>query len=280
MRDDIDHLRQVDHHERAPVDEQVVGRQVAVREPAPGERDQGRHQLIPEVGKLLVLRPGLRQPRRGRPVGVADELQEHLGAGDLHRVGDRHPLRVQPAEGGELGVRPHPGDRLPAERGSVGSGPRDPGVPGPPALEVARVPVEQAVLRVAVPLRGQQAGRARGGLIGRRHRPAEQEDVRFLAGLDDAELGVDGGQVGDEPAGMRPGPALGRGGLIPGGPAFVVGQTVGPVGDGILRGQPLDMPVPLGERLLAVEAVTLPLGVSLADPAEGGVVEIRALAHW
>jgi len=78
---------------------------------------------------------------------------------------------------------------------------------------------------------------------------------------------------------MRPGPALGRGGLIPGGPAFVVGQAVGPVGGGILRCQTLDVPVALGERLLVVEAVT-PLGVSLADPAEGGVVGIRALAHW
>jgi hypothetical protein len=79
---------------------------------------------------------------------------------------------------------------------------------------------------------------------------------------------------------MRPRAALGGGGLIPGGPAFVVGQAVGPVGDGILRCQTLDVPVALGERLLVVEAVTLPLGVGLADPAEGGVVGIRALAHW
>jgi len=162
MRDHVDHLRQVDHHERARVDQQVVRRQVAMREPAPGERDQRRHQLIPEVGKLPVVRPGLGQPRRGRPVGLADELQEHLGAGDLHRVGDRNPLLVQPAEGGELGVRPHPGDGLPAERSSVGGRPAHPGVPGPPALQVARVPVEQPMLRVSVPLRGQQAGRARG----------------------------------------------------------------------------------------------------------------------
>jgi hypothetical protein len=162
MRDHVDHLRQVDHHERARVDEQVVRRQVAVREPAPGERDQGRHQLIPEFGKLPVVRPRLGQPRRGRSVGVADELQEHLGAGDLHRVGDGNPLLVQSAEGGELGVRPHPGDCLPAERGSVGGRPAHSGVPGPPALQVARVPVEQPVLQVAVPLRGQQAGRARG----------------------------------------------------------------------------------------------------------------------
>jgi hypothetical protein len=94
MRDHVNDLRQVDHHERARVDEQVVRRQVAVREPAPGERDEGCHQLIPEVGKLPVVRPRLGQPRRGGSVGVADELQEHLGAGDLHRVGDGNPLLV------------------------------------------------------------------------------------------------------------------------------------------------------------------------------------------
>jgi hypothetical protein len=211
MRDHVNHLRQVDHHERARVDEQVVGRQVAVRQPAAGERDEGVHQLVPEIGQLPVVRPRLGQPGRGGPVGVADELKQHLGPGDLHRVGDRQALLVQSAEGRELGVRPHPGDCLPAERGSVGGGPGDPGVSGAAAFEVSGVPVEQPVLRVAVPLRGQQARGPGAGLIGRRHRPAEQEDVRLLAGLDDAELGVDGGEVGDDPAGMRPGPALGRG---------------------------------------------------------------------
>ena len=251
-----------------------------MREPVPGQRDEGRHQLIPEVGQLPAVRPRLGQPRRGGPVGVADELQEHLGAGDLHRIGDGYPVLVQPAERGELGVRPHPGDRLAAERGPVGGGPRHPGVPGPAAFQVARVPVEQAVLRVTVPLRGQQAGRARAGLIGSRRRPAEQEDVRFLAGLDDAELSVDRGEVGHEPAGVRPGPALGGGGLVPGGPAFAFGQAVCRVGGGFLRGQTLDVPVTLGERIFVVEAVTLPLVIGLADPAEGGVVRIGAVAHW
>jgi hypothetical protein len=161
MRDDVNHLRQVDHHERARVDEQVVGRQVAVRQPAASERDEGVHQLVPEIGQLPVVRARLGQPRRGGPVGVADELKQHLGAGDLHRVGDRQALLVQPAEGRELGVRPHPGDCLPAERGSVGGGPRDPGVSGAAAFEVSGVPVEQPVPRVAVPLRGEQAGMAR-----------------------------------------------------------------------------------------------------------------------
>jgi hypothetical protein len=161
VRDHVNHLREVDHHERARVHEQVVGRQVAVREPAARQRDQGRHQLIPEIGQLPVVRARLRQPRRGGPVGVADELKQHLGAGDLHRVGDRQAFLVQSAEGRELSVGPQPGDCLPAERGSVGGGARDPGVSGAAAFEVSGVPVEQPVLRVAVPLRGEQAGTAR-----------------------------------------------------------------------------------------------------------------------
>jgi hypothetical protein len=160
MRDHVNHLRQVDHHERALVDEQVVGRQVAVRQPAAGEGDEGVYQLIPEIRQFPVVRARLGQPRGGGPVGVADELEQHLGAGDLHRVGDRQALLVQSAEGRELGVGPHPGDCLPAERGSVGGGSGDPGIPGAAPFEVSGVAVEQPVLRVAVPLGGQQAGTA------------------------------------------------------------------------------------------------------------------------
>jgi len=51
--------------------------------------------------------------------------------------------------------------------------------------------VEHPVPGVAVALGGEQAGPAL------RHAPPEQEDVGFLAGLQDAEFGVDGGQFGD-----------------------------------------------------------------------------------
>jgi hypothetical protein len=59
VRDHVNDLREVDHHERARVDEQVVGRQVAVGQPAAGERDEGVHQLIPEIGQLPVVRARL-----------------------------------------------------------------------------------------------------------------------------------------------------------------------------------------------------------------------------
>jgi len=69
--------------------------------------------------------------------------------------------------------------------------------------------VEHPVPGVAVALGGEQAGPAL------RYAAPEQEDVGFLAGLQDAEFGVDGGQFGNQPVGMRPGVALGRDGLVP-----------------------------------------------------------------
>jgi hypothetical protein len=50
MRDHVNDLRQVDHHQRSGADEQVVGRQVTMRVPAAGQRDQRLDQLIPEIG--------------------------------------------------------------------------------------------------------------------------------------------------------------------------------------------------------------------------------------
>jgi len=54
----------------------------------------------------------------------------------------------------------------------------------------------------------------------------EQEDVRLLTRLEDAELGVDGGVGGDDPVGPR----LGAGedaDVVPGGPALAGGEVVG-----------------------------------------------------
>ena len=50
MRDDIDHLRQVDHHQPPAVDEQVVRGQVTVREAGAGESRHGLDELVPEAG--------------------------------------------------------------------------------------------------------------------------------------------------------------------------------------------------------------------------------------
>jgi predicted nucleic acid-binding protein len=79
--------------------------------------------------------------------------------------------------------------------------------PGPSASPMnssgTSVPVEQAVLGVPVPLGGQQARP-----VGTRDMAADQEDVGFLAGLQDAQLGVHRRQVGDQPLRVRPGAPL------------------------------------------------------------------------
>ena len=100
---------------------------------------------------------------------------------------------------------------------------------------------------VAVALGGEQAGPPVG------HAAADQEDVGFLAGFQDAELGVDGGQFGDQPVGVRPGAALGRDRLVPGGPAVAFGQAVGRVQHLDRRQRPAP-PNPFGRsRLVVVE---------------------------
>ena len=80
-------------------------------------------------------------------------------------------------------------------------------------------------------------GREQAGPVGARDFAAEQEDVGFLAGLQHAELGVDRGELGDQPARVRFRPALGRRRLVPGGPAIPLRQVVGGV-EGLDRGHP------------------------------------------
>ena len=189
----------------------------------PGQGGERLHQLVPEPGQRGRVRPGLGQPRGGRPVRRADELEQQLGVQDLRRIGDGYPGRVQPGQRAELSVRPLPGDGLAAERTPARHRPVDPGLPDPAPFQVAAVPVEHPVPGIAVALGREQAGPAAG------HAAPDQEDVGFLAGLQDAELGVDGGQVGDQPAGMRLRAALGRDGLVPGRPAVALGQAVGRV---------------------------------------------------
>ena len=59
--------------------------------------------------------------------------------------------------------------------------------------------------------------------------PLQQEDVGLLAGLEDAELGVDGAARRHDPVGTRLGAAAQRVDVVPGGPALrvVVGVVVG-----------------------------------------------------
>jgi hypothetical protein len=138
---------------------------------------------------------------------------------------------VEPAQRAELGIGPLRRDHLLAERGAVGHGPVGPGLLDPPPLQVPRVAVEEPVLGAAVAFRREQAG-----LVGVRYTSAEQEDVGLLAGLQHTQLGVDRGERGDQPVGVRSWPALPGGRLVPGGPAVALGQAVDGV-EGVLAGK-------------------------------------------
>src|SRR5205814_4776899 len=129
--------------------------------------------------------------------------------------------------GTEFGRRPLAGDHLPAEAGPFAHRPVDPRLAYPPALQVPGVAVEHSVLAGPVPFGGHEALP-----VGTGYPAPDQVDVGLLAGLDDAELAVDGGQLGDHPVGVRGRAAFQRRGQVPGGPAVAV---VGPVVVGGLR---------------------------------------------
>src|SRR5690606_1744324 len=101
--------------------------------------------------------------------------------------------------------------------GALGHRPVHPGLPDAAPLEVARVAMEHAVLRAAVAF-----GRKEAPTISARHTALDEEDVGLLAGLQDAELGVDGRQLRDEPVRVWLRTALGGRRLVPSGPAVAL----------------------------------------------------------
>jgi len=106
--------------------------------------------------------------------------------------------------------------------------------------------MEHPVLGGSVPF-----GREQAGPVGLRDGPADQEDVGFLACLDDAELGVDRGQLGDQPVRVRFRAAFGRYRLVPGRPAVACWQAVG--GVEALEGRQREAPPdPFGRGRLVV----------------------------
>ena len=147
---------------------------------------------------------GRRSASRGAAAlgGFPDELQHDLGAKHLeHSVGHRHARLVEPGQGSELRPRRLRGDHGAPGIGAPGHGAGVPWRRGPGGLPGTRCPG------------GTSGARCPGSVwrpAGRPGRPreaaADQEDIGFLAGLQDAQLGIDRGQVGDEPAGIGPGP--------------------------------------------------------------------------
>jgi hypothetical protein len=130
--------------------------------------------------------------------------------------------------------------------------------------------VEHPVPGVPVPLGRQQAGRP-----GLRHAPADQEHVGFLAGLQDAQLRIDRGQLGDQPVRVGLGTAFQGFGLVPGRPAVALGHPVGDVE--VVQGrQRQTLPLPLFKKGFFVEAL---LAAPFTGAAAPMVVRVRRIAH-
>ena len=242
VADQVDRLRQVDDHEPVAGGEHVVGRQVAVDQPVPGQLGQDVAQLVEVRRQQRAVRPGLGQPGSGLAVD-GDPLHEQLGPVELHGVGDRQAELVAAHQ--RLPLRPGPlagGDR-PAEGGLLGHGAGVAGVADPATLGVAGRAVEGAVLLGAVALGGHHDAAAGVVRVG----PLQQEDVGLLAGLEDAELGVDGAAGRHDPVGTRLGSAAQRVDVVPGGPALrvVVGVVVGLEVEDETRVDALGVPVSL-----------------------------------
>ncbi len=208
-------------HEALVVQQHVVGREVTVRPAVVRQGEHRRAQLLEQLGEQVGLGPGRHQPRgrdRGVAGEVADERHQHLALVELHGVGHREVELPEPPEGVELGGRPLAGDHLLAEVGAPGHRPHLAALAHAAPLEVAGVAVEEPVVAVAVALGGHRADP-----VGARHPAPQHVDVGLLAGLEHAEVALDGAEVGDHPvgAGLR---AVRR--AVPGGPAVPVGRCV------------------------------------------------------
>jgi hypothetical protein len=155
-------------------------------------------KLLEQLGQQDGVRPGLGQPRGRLAIGT-DELHEDLGLLELHRIRHRQSHRPQLAEDVELGHGPLAGDHRLAEVGAPSHRAGLAAAPHAAPLEVARVPVEQPPVVSAIAL-----GRHDDVLVRvAGHPPLQQMDVGFLAGLEDAEVGVDRAECGDDPVGSR-----------------------------------------------------------------------------
>ena len=192
---------------RSPAASMLYGERSPCTMPVLGHRRQHLPQLL-EVRRRAASRlgPGLGQP--GRRLAVdGDPLHQQLGAVDLHRVGHRH---AEPASSRfsacHSGARPLAGGDGPAEGGLLGHRAGVARVADPPALGVAAL---RWKLRCSSPRYRLAAITTRSPAVAG-HGALEQEDVGLLAGLEDAELGVDGGPGGDHPVGARLGAAAQR----------------------------------------------------------------------
>ena len=151
-----------------------------------------------------------------------DPLHQELGVVDLDRVGDRQPELPAPHQRPPLRHRPLAGRDQAAEGALPLEGALVAGALHRAALGVGRGAVEGAVLGRAVPLGGHDHAAVRVVGVG----ALDEVDVGLLAGLEDAELGVDGALRGHHPVGAWLRSTAERLDAEPGRPPLVVAEVV------------------------------------------------------
>ena len=185
-------------------------------EAGPADQPTAATSCSQQVGQVGGVGAHLRQTWRGLPgFDVADELLQQLGPEDLNRVSAR-ARRARTAASARRTPRWPTASRSSACTLVV-------------RLAIARLSRDS---RTAAEPRGSRrrdgtAGAAtRGALgceqtapIGARNAALDQEDVGFLARLQNAELGVGRGEIGHEPIRVRSRAASAGGRHIPGGPS-------------------------------------------------------------
>jgi hypothetical protein len=110
------------------------------------------------------------------------------------------------------------GHQVAAELGMRGHGAGLAAAPDSAAFEIPSIAMEHAAFSGPVAFGGQQGGRVT------RQAAGEQVDVGLLAGLEDAEVGVDRAECGDDPVGSR---FRAVHGPVPRRPAFAFRRGVG-----------------------------------------------------
>ena len=151
--------------------------------------------------------------------GVLDELHHDFRAVDLHRIWHGYAIFVRHAQVRPFGVGPAGGLHLTAVAAAVLQCPGVAGTTHRPALRVAGGPVEEALVGGTVALGRQQCAPRFGGTL-------NEENVRLLAGFQDAQVGVDGGGILNDELGVRLGTAHELFQVRPRGPALVLGEGI------------------------------------------------------
>src|SRR5690606_32260913 len=191
--------------------QQVVGGEVCVHEPGVGHSPDVRDDLVERGGELTRREAGGDETRGGL-LRVADELHEAAVVEELDGVGDVDAGVPEPSEHLVLVTDPAAVQQRLASGGHPFDRPLVTGSPEPPALVVDGVVDEGAGAGEprrlelalvgdgdrAIALVGEEAGRA---IVERT--PLDDEDLGFLAGLQEADGSVDD-LARREPWGQRP----------------------------------------------------------------------------